>query len=247
MERWNIRNHLKWFTIPSFLIHVIWLRPALKPPSVVQSPDVTSPIELAVVENQRADNPTFNRTKARFGAEFSQRVAQETRASRSGRFSQQPSLPLEALALGDLLPPAATPNRLPSDIKAGNETLLNSDAVSFASFMRRVTDEIYQDWVDNASRAVTEIVLEGQHLSANVYITKLAISMDGAGRVVAIETLRSSGIPELDQAPQRAFWDRSTFPNPPQQMVKADGSIQFVYEFYFEYKTSSFRAIPWAI
>ena len=45
----------------------------------------------------------------------------------------------------------------------------------------------------------------------------------GSGKINAITILQSSGIAELDEAPKKAFWEISAFPNPPTQMFGKDG------------------------
>jgi TonB family protein len=229
--------------------------------------------EKQLVQSQRAERSIPNQDKAKYGEEFSQRVEKQTRAPRKGLLAQggsssaasdapgapseQPQAELgdQAVApkggagpkLSDLMALGASPDELPDDIALGENTVLSTDSVSYASFMKRITDEIYQPWVHYATRAIEGIRLDKQHLGANIYTTRLAVWMDDSGRVTAIKTLKSSGVPALDDAPKRAFWDQDPFPNPPEQMRRSDGSIRFVYEFHFEYKTSGFNITPWAI
>ncbi len=260
LHAWVLRQHLPEALAP--------LTASPKTPIEVES--LHEPKQL--VQSQRAERSVPNDEKAQYGEEFSQRVEKQTRAPRRGLLAEggsangsnasgapsdgpQADLGDQLVApkqsggpqLRDLMALGASPDELPDDIALGDNTLLSTDSVSYASFMKRITDEIYQPWVNYATRAIQDIQLDKQHLSANIYTTRLAVWMDDGGRVTAIKTLKSSGVPALDDAPKRAFWDQDAFPNPPEQMRRADGSIRFVYEFHFEYKTSGFNITPWAI
>lgn len=151
------------------------------------------------------------------------------------------------LGMHDLLAFGASPNDLPKDIGQGNETVLNTDPVLYASFINRIADEIYDPWAQNAREAVRTYYTLGKKLEANVYVTKLSVLMDSSGRVSAIQVLQSSGIPELDEAPKKAFWSIEPFPNPPSQMFGKDGYVKLVYSFSFQLMTSSFNIVPWQI
>ena len=68
--------------------------------------------------------------------------------------------------------------------------------------------------------------------------------MDLSGKITAIKTLQSSGIPELDEASKKAFWTTEPFPNPPEKMFTKEGTANLVYEFHFQWRTSSFNIVP---
>lgn len=212
-----------------------------------------------VVQSSRVqEDPALKDKEAKYLGEFRNRVKKETQGIARGPFREgrdTPSAPVPSEKgegdggprLADLMAFGATPHDLGDEIGAGNQTVLNTDPVKYASFINRIANQIYEPWVVRAREAVRLIYGEGRKLEANTYITKLQIVMDSTGEVRAIQTLRGSGIDELDDAPKQAFWDVEPFPHPPDQMFKKENLVRFIYEFHFEWQTSSFNIVPWAI
>lgn len=264
--------HLLFGRVPTSALRVGW--PAVEgrlgstPPIEVEKyVDSNKPV---VTTSRAPEDPLLKDKEARFAGEFRNRVEQETHNPRTGRFQEggagksgtpdpaQADPSNEAgepgvtkrhgnLGMSDLMPFGASPHRLPDDIAEGSETLLNTDSVRYAGFINRIADEVYDPWVRHARDAVTNIYQRGKKLEANIYITKIQVVMDEKGSVTAIQTLGSSGIPELDDAPKKAFWEAEPFPNPPSQMFGKEGVVRFVYEFHFEWRSSSFNIVPWQI
>jgi len=223
--------------------------------------------DLPVVQTQRLKNPS--KGKADFAGEWDQHTPNQTRSPRTGPLQSggggasdaedfagneatqdgigEPELDSRPTRLRELMGFSASPNQLPDSIDLGSDTILNTQHVSYASFLNRVSEEIYQPWVSYANDAVDLIYLTGGKLSPKAYITKIVVSLNGDGEVIAIETVKSSGVEALDQASQRAFWDQQTFPNPPAKMQGTDGVFRFGCDFQFEWRTSSFNIVPWAI
>jgi TonB family protein len=141
----------------------------------------------------------------------------------------------------------SSPQKLPDDIAVGDQTVLETEGVLYASFLNRIADEIYDSWIHHIRLAMDTFVVEGKKLPPKEYITRLAITMDESGRVLAIRVLESSGVGVLDEAPKKAFWEKDPFPNPPEQMRREDGSFQFSYGFRFELRTSTFSIVPQAL
>lgn len=197
--------------------------------------------------------------KAKFLGEFHQRVEKQSQSPLKGRFEQGVDRE-RSLSLGEpekkegsqssqsgTLAMGRNPYVLPDDIPFGNETVLNTDKVKYASFLNRVADEVYHPWVELAEEAIQQNSKRDKKLETNLYITRLKVTMDDSGEVKAIQLLKSSGIRELDEAPKRAFWDVEPFPHPPNQLVEEDGFVRLTYEFQFELKSSFFNIIPWKI
>jgi len=219
-----------------------------------------------VVKSSKApEDPEAKDREARFAGEFRNRVKKETQAQHKGRFQEggnggagrqqgngggagQKSNSTEgqyspAPGMADLLPFGSSPNEVGDDVEKGNNTVLNTDPVKYASFVNRIADEIYDPWVRFAQEAVRTLYNNGRKLESNVYVTKLQVVMNEQGAITAITTVQSSGIAALDDAPKHAFWSIEPFRNPPKQMFK-DGIVKFVYEFHFEWRTSSFNILP---
>lgn len=264
-----------WFVTLASLLHALFLsRPA---PEDLITPTVKKgagdPIEIArladlpIVQTERSENETKPK-KPRFAGEYDQQTPKETRSPRTGRLSsggRHTTLPGQTPesvdeksedgvhagvpgrpGMRDLML-SASPNSLPDDIALGEETILETESVGYASFLNRLADAIYQPWVDHARDAVQDVYHSGGKVESQLYITRLRVELNDEGEVVAIQTLKSSGIEALDEAPKRALWDRSPYPNPPLQMRKADGGLRFVYEFHFDWKSSFFNIVPSAI
>lgn len=221
-----------------------------------------------VVQTSELEEPEDKGQKAQFNAEVKNRVAQETRSPLVGSFRQGLQTPEVAEAeredqtgdeqldkgskkfdvpLKNLLTFGRSPHALPKDIPLGNQTVLNTDKVRYASFINRIADEIYQPWVESAEKALKEFSMGDRKIEANLYITRLKITLDTEGAVKAIQVLESSGISELDEAPKKAFWEADPFPNPPSQLLETDGFVRLTYEFQFEWKNSAFNIVPWKI
>lgn len=217
-----------------------------------------------VVQTSKAELQDERKADANFAGEFDQRVEKETQAPLKGKFKEglafAPKEPLELNEKGigesgkdteknlkNILSLGSSPHALAKDIPMGNQTVLNTDKVRYASFVNRIADEIYQPWVEAAERVIRDFSLDKKSLEANLYVTRLRITLDAEGLVTGIQILDSSGVNELDEAPKKAFWEAESFPNPPKQLFDDDGYVRLTYEFQFEWKNSSFNVIPWKI
>lgn len=217
--------------------------------------EIVAANDLPVVQTLEPNEQALSTKRPRYSGEKTQRVEREMKAPLTGRLRAGKPESGPSANLGDSSPgprlsellPGMSPNQLAADIPVGHSTLLNTDMVLHASFLNRVSDEIYGSWVSKVREAADRIHASGGRLSENLYITKLAIEMDEEGRVVSIELLKSCGLDAIDQAPKSAFWESEPFPNPPSQMKQKDGGFRFVYEFHFEYKSSVFNILPWSI
>jgi TonB family protein len=209
-----------------------------------------------VVFSSKAKDQSKTEKETDFLGEFHQRVERQSQSPLKGRFEQGVSKGQElflgqekntngnqTLQSGELSI-GRNPYVLPDDIPFGNETVLNTDKVKYASFLNRIADEIYHPWVELAEAAIQRFRKNDRKIEPNLYITRLKITMDESGEVKGIKVLQSSGITELDEAPKKAFWEVEPFPHPPDQLIEEDGFVRLTYEFQFECKTSFFNIIP---
>jgi len=228
-----------------FIARKLPLRVAEKMREIVVEPLTNS--DKPLVQTSRSDEASDE--KARFSGEFRNRVSKQMQSRHRGRFRQGDKDRIESdkEGMAQLMPFSRTPNALPGDIESGDQTLLNTDPVLYASFINRIADEVYDPWVKFARQAISDVYHRGRKLEPNTFITKLMVNIDREGEVNSIQILQSSGIAELDEAPKKAFWESEPFPNPPTQMFENEMSVGFVYEFHFEWRTSSFNIVPWAI
>jgi TonB family protein len=229
-----------------------------KEDAIVLEPLPPSLRQKQIVQTNKAkEDPEAEKEKARFGGEFRNRVKKETRSANQGRFQQaqpkaggskSPLGPDGALApsLSDLMPRfSSSPYQLPGDVEAGSDTMLNTDAVSYASFFNRIADMIYDPWARYVREALSDPLVQ-KKLQATDYVTKLLIILDREGRVTAIQLVQSSGLDALDEAPKKAFWSVSPFHNPPRQLYKTDDYVRLRYQFTVPMRSSSFNILPWS-
>jgi TonB family protein len=258
------------FFIHGFLLLIVfptthWIQPlsALKDRAIeIISPEDLASLRKPVVKTSQLKEKQTSEETARFSGEFEQRVEQETQSPVKGLFQEgdifkskeSPELEGEGesskgeeKSLKSFLTFGQSPNSLPKDIPYGNQTVLNTDKVRYASFINRIADEIYQPWVEAAERALHEYVLGHRKMEPNIYITRLKVTLNSEGSVTGIQVMDSCGVSELDEAPKKAFWESEPFPNPPNQLFEKDGYVRLTYEFQFEWKNSGFNIIPWKI
>jgi len=122
--------------------------------------------------------------------------------------------------------------QLPDDIKFGDFTALNTDRHLYYTFYSRIEEMIRPRWVNYAKAVVYGVEMGSERVSGRAtWVTKLEILLDPKGNFKKAILHESSGVRNLDAAPVQAFRDASQFPNPPQEMVKDDGSIHIYYAF----------------
>jgi TonB family protein len=115
-----------------------------------------------------------------------------------------------------------------SEVVQGAETLLNTDEYRFASFFRRVKQEIVPRWKPRV-RQITRS--QRRQLPEGVYLTDVTISADRDGAVTMVEVTRSSGFAAFDKAAVDAFWGMARFRNLPSELINQDG--RYVTSFAF--------------
>lgn len=228
-----------------------------------------------VVQTSKADDSSDTESSAKYAGEFRNRVKKEQQSavigpfregksaggvenqnsegikkSQEGELTEDGEIAQESATgpkISDLMVLGRSPHHLPEDIEKGNQTILNTDRVLYASFINRIAEEVYQPWVGNIEEALKNIRGLGRKLESNTYVTKLNVSMDKEGEIKAIQILSSCGVSLIDEAPKKAFWELESFPHPPVQLIEEDGFIRLVYEFHFEFKSSGFNIVPMTI
>lgn len=230
----------------------------------------------SVVQSSKSEEEFQDNKPAEYAGEFRNRVKKETQARVIGPFQEGRSasesskkegqggensgkapsdegdpIPTPGGEAGpkisDLMITGRSPHFLSDKIEKGNETVLNTDKVLYASFINRIAEEIYQPWVGNIEEALKNLRASGRKLENNTYVTKLNVAMDKRGEITGIQILSSCGVAVIDEAPKRAFWEAEPFPNPPVQLIEEDGFIRLNYEFHFEWKSSGFNIVPMTI
>lgn len=227
-----------------------------------------------VVQTSKSETEEPNSDPAEFAGEFRNRVKKQMQSPLTGPFQEGKSIGGEnvqesegkkkeadelaedgGLAAGqgkgpkisELMVMGRSPHFLSDKIEKGNQTILNTDKVLYASFINRIAEEVYQPWVRNIGDSLKQIGALGRKLENNIYVTKLNVAMDKHGEITGIKVISSSGVSAIDEAPKKAFWEVEPFPNPPMQLMEEDGYIRLIYEFHFEWKSSGFNIVPMTI
>lgn len=223
--------------------------------------EIVTPSELEksrkpVVHSSQAKETIESDKEARFAGEFDQRIEKEVQSPVQGKFqegsglNESPELgsnSANGLSLKDFMKFGRSPHALPKDIPFGNQTVLNTDKVKYASFINRIADEVYHPWVEAAEKSLRDFMVGQKKVEPNLYVTRLRVTLDQKGSLLGIQVLESCGVEELDEAPKKALWETEPFPNPPEQLYESDGYIRLTYEFQFEWRNSFFNIIPWKI
>lgn len=122
---------------------------------------------------------------------------------------------------------------LPTDVAVGSFSALNTDQFQFYSFYSRVEELVRFRWETRVREAIQ--FYDRRNLLNRIgnrnWISKMKFLLSPEGRLLKVEVLGESGIPAFDQAAIMAFKEVLNFPNPPRDMIKADGLIHLQYSF----------------
>ncbi|HVK62370.1 MAG TPA: energy transducer TonB, partial [Bdellovibrionales bacterium] len=121
---------------------------------------------------------------------------------------------------------------LPTDIKFGDFTALNTDRHLYYTFYARIEEMIRGRWVNYIKATLYGMETGTVRIPTRTdWTTRLEIVLDRNGIFRKAILHDSSGSRNLDSAPVQAFRDAHQFPNPPLEMVKEDGAIHLMYAF----------------
>jgi TonB family protein len=118
------------------------------------------------------------------------------------------------------------------DVDDGEETALNAKKWRFASFFNRVKKQVQEQWhpAEVYRRRDPTGAIYG-HIN-RLTIVQVKLKPDGFLNKVFLQ--QPSGLDFLDDEALEAFKMAQPFPNPPKQLVEADGLIHFSFGFLFE-------------
>lgn len=120
---------------------------------------------------------------------------------------------------------------LPSDIKFGSFTSLNTDRYLYYSFYARVEEMVRHRWVKYVRAVLYSYQNSNPKAPTEAWATRIEIVLDKDGNFVKGVLHDSSGLKGLDIAPVQAFREAKQIPNPPIEMIKDDGLIHLDYQF----------------
>ena len=121
---------------------------------------------------------------------------------------------------------------LPTQIKFGDFTALNTDQYLFYSFYARIAPLIRFHWERNVERAIDELTARNFSASRrSEWDTAVTVTLDSKGYHLQTVVDQTSQIEMLDRAVVLAFRSSTPFLNPPREMIREDGRIQLKYAF----------------
>jgi TonB family protein len=133
---------------------------------------------------------------------------------------------------------------LPNDIALGSFTALNTDRFQFYSFYSRVEELVRFRWETQVRTAVDAFDRKYvmNHIGNRNWITQIEFLITPDGHLKGALLMKESGIKSFDEAAAWAFRDARFFPNPPKEMIEADGMIHLKYSFNVYFEPSAFAS-----
>lgn len=124
-------------------------------------------------------------------------------------------------------------------VDAGHSTVLNADTYKYADFFNRVKTAVERHW--QPSDVYLQRDPTGQLYGVKDRYTVLRVELDHEGRLVALTTIRQSGLDFMDDEAKKSFREAAPFLNPPQALSDSEGRIRFEFGFYFEIVAGKYR------
>ncbi|MBI3543445.1 MAG: energy transducer TonB [Deltaproteobacteria bacterium] len=207
-----------------------------------------------IVESSPAKK-TDETPKTKYLSQQNQVVERETRAANTAPFKeakiggqsgkvqaqQQPKdlalghlgVKMDYKPMGNLGPGAmASTSDYLKDTQQGAQTLLNTREYAYFSFYQRVRKQLEQYWEPGLRERLRTMFDRGRRLAAEQeHSTKLTVVMAKDGTITRILVDGTSGMLDLDQAAIDAFNKAGPFPNPPQGLMDAEGTVKIEWEF----------------
>ncbi len=119
-----------------------------------------------------------------------------------------------------------------ANVDDGEETALNSKKWRFASFFNRVKRQVAEHW--HPEEAYRQRDPTGMIYGRKNRYTEVRVQLKPDGHLENVAVWQPSGLDFLDDEAMTAFKQAAPFPNPPRQLVEANGLINFGFGFLFD-------------
>ena len=117
----------------------------------------------------------------------------------------------------------------------GLETLLKTKEFKYYTYYNRIRRRLSEYWEPAVKEKMEKMFKQGRTIaSTEEKITKLLIVLDQRGVLTKVQVVLDSGVRDLDEAAIEAFRSAAPFPNPPQGIADADGTIKIRWDFILE-------------
>ncbi len=126
---------------------------------------------------------------------------------------------------------------LPTDVKVGSFTALNTDRYLFYTFYARVEELVRFRWENRVQQAIDSFDQPtAMNAGGKNWNTQVEFLLDRKGYLQKAIIMKESGMKSFDAAAVNAFKEARIFPNPPQEMVQDDGYIHLQFTFTVNYR-----------
>lgn len=129
---------------------------------------------------------------------------------------------------------------LPTDVKIGSFTALNTNRFQFYSFYARVEELVRFRWESKVQQMINEFdrkyVLDV--IGKKQWSTQVEFWLKPNGDFHSAHIYQESGQKKFDESAVFAFNNARHFPNPPPELVEKDGYIHLLYNFNVEFNPS---------
>jgi hypothetical protein len=126
------------------------------------------------------------------------------------------------------------------DIPVGSENILNAQESVYYSFYSRLYEAIAPIWQSK----IREVAYQ-RTVQPGEYSTSIDLVLDEQGNLIGIRHIKDSGIREFDAAVDESWKRIGKFPNPPRDLIGADGYVHTGWTFTVEVnETTGFQYYP---
>lgn len=119
------------------------------------------------------------------------------------------------------------------DVDEGETNVLKAKRNLYASFFNRMRDRVSEHWEpERANKAVDP---NQKIFGTSARTTVLWVQLDAQGAITKIVVKRGSDADHLDNEAIRAIKAAAPFPNPPEDLIDANGNIEFDFGFTLDF------------
>lgn len=179
-----------------------------------------------------------NQKQAASSSNASEKINKSENQDRDGTLDVAEELKNWQRLQGTSPEPSTIGEALPTDIKVGSFTALNTDRYLFYTFYARVEELVRYRWETRVHNAMDRFppALAAQFPGRTQWKTQVKFLLDRNGHLRSALILAESGFPHFDLAAIDAFKEARIFPNPPKELVKEDGMVHLDYGFTVYFK-----------
>ncbi len=235
---------------PEQKLEIAFFEPQKKRPNLKRIEQAPKPA-LKMVSQEHTSELEKELRAAKYFSEQDQKVENETRVVKQGRFKNSKSASNEkrTVANSDVsikkgakkAPPlgavddedeSATDEHIVAD--KGLVTLVNSKAFKYYAYCKRIKDKIQTLWEPQIKSKVMKHFGKNRFAASvdeEEHTTKAIIILDAQGILESVQVIGSSGLEDMDESAVEAFRAASPFPNPPLGIIDPDGKIRIRWDF----------------